>query len=496
MFGTLLMKEIHETVTGGKFLIATVLCLVLIPLGMFVTLKDYEQRQANYRNAEQLYEQRSEGKVGPTFKAEGYRPPSPLSVFAVGLEQFLPNKAVTSDARYAFWESTEGIIQISNESSLHNPMSLLFGKMDFLFNVSFVLSIFVLLSTFSVITGEREQGTLKLMMSNPVPRWIVLAAKIAGSYLVFLAPFIASCLIGLLLIGLSGAFPLNGAGIAPAVLAIIAVTILFLLCLFTLGVLVSSTTRNSILSIIVLLFIWTMFALVIPKLSPMVAQIIKPVESEQVVASKIQNTRADIKQEQLKREDDLFIEVMARHGGTVEDYFDMERGTPERTAIEAEYDELVAPVRADYAERLSVATANLQRDYDNSVHEQETVSMLISRISPISCFTYILTELAGTGVGEIDNFKHQAEQFQEHVKETVYDKFRYRQYGAGGYNMGFYAEPGVDAGSMPIPEMTGYRRATVAGAFGRTWPDILLLAIYTVLFFAGAFVRFLRYDVR
>ena len=49
MFLTLLFKEIQETIITGKFLVTTILCIVLIPLGMYVTLKEYEQRNADYR---------------------------------------------------------------------------------------------------------------------------------------------------------------------------------------------------------------------------------------------------------------------------------------------------------------------------------------------------------------------------------------------------------------------------------------------------------------
>jgi hypothetical protein len=127
MLGTLILKEIHETIINKRFFVATLLCLILIPLGIYVTLKDYEQRHSDYIGTQQLYLQRSEGQIRATFNAVGYRPPSPLSVFAYGLEPFLPNKAVTSDSRYAFGESTQGMVEISNESSLHNPLSVMFG---------------------------------------------------------------------------------------------------------------------------------------------------------------------------------------------------------------------------------------------------------------------------------------------------------------------------------------------------------------------------------
>ena len=503
MFATLLMKEIRETIITGKFFIAAVLCLILIPLGMYVTTQEFRQSVNDYRHAVQLYQQRSEGKVRSMFKAEGYRPPSPLSVFAVGLEPVLPNKAVTSESRYAFQDGIGGVVRISNESGLHNPMAALFGKMDFLFNVGFVLSIFAMLFTVTGVTGERESGTLKLIASNPVPKWNILLAKIAGNYLVFLLPFLVSFLIGLLILNLSGVFSMNAAGVSQAIMIIFGVSVLFLFCMFTFGMLLSVSANHSMTATVSMLVIWVVFALVIPKLSPMIAQVFKPVESGQILSSKIQNAREDLRKEQSLREDQLFIGVMRKRGRTVDDYFTMrdfssQVDKDERKRIETEYDELVGPVREEYAGKMLQATQQLQRNHDNALHEQETFAMQISRLSPICCFTYILTDLTGTGLMEIGNFTRQAERFQETVKQTVYDKYTYRQYGTsnGGYNMGFWNDRNIDEKKTPVPGMYNYRYLGIREVIGNRWVDILLLTLYTILFFAGAFVRFLKYDVR
>ena len=123
MLVTLILKEIHETIINMRFLIATLLCLVLIPLGMYVSLREYEQRFADYQDAMNLYQDRSEGRVHADFAAEGYRPPSALSIFSVGLEFFLPNKVVTS---------RDGQFKVLNETGINNPQSLISGKIDVL----------------------------------------------------------------------------------------------------------------------------------------------------------------------------------------------------------------------------------------------------------------------------------------------------------------------------------------------------------------------------
>ena len=409
MFTTLMVKEIRETISTGKFFIATMLCLILIPLGIYVTLKDYEQRLSDYRNAENIYQERSEGNVNAKFRAEGYRPPSPLSVFAVGLEPFLPNKAVTSRRQFVFRDpsTNDGVVTISSSSGLHNPLSVLFGKMDFVFNVGFVLSIFAFLFTFAGITAEKEQGTLKLIMSNSVQRWSVLIAKITGNFIVFLLPFLVSWLISLLVLILSGIIPVTDKGIFSIILVMLAVAVIFLLCMFTFGMLVSTLTRHSITSIISLLFLWVMFALIIPKLSPMAAQILRPVESEDVLGLQIKNIRTNLEKELNRREDEIFKQMLGRYGQTLEEFFRGETRTgktAQRQNMENEYETEITPVREEFAQRIADETARLQRIHNNALNEQQSIAIHLSRLSPISCFTYILTDLASTGPMEISNF--------------------------------------------------------------------------------------------
>ena len=120
MFTTLLTKEIQETIQTYRFLIATLLCVVLVPLGMYVTMKNYEQRLSDYRDNDNIYHQRAEGRLYYSFQGEGYRPPSQLSVFSVGLEYYMPSKALTS---------REDRITLVNDQGIDNAQSLLFGKM-------------------------------------------------------------------------------------------------------------------------------------------------------------------------------------------------------------------------------------------------------------------------------------------------------------------------------------------------------------------------------
>ena len=132
MFGALVGKEITETVLGLRFTVATLLCVVLIPLGMYVSREDYERRLASYQRQYQTYRQRygMPSEVLSRAEAQGFRPPSVLSIFASGLGPFVPDKVFTSPS---------GFFRTAKEPGIDNPQSLLFGKADFLFNVMFII---------------------------------------------------------------------------------------------------------------------------------------------------------------------------------------------------------------------------------------------------------------------------------------------------------------------------------------------------------------------
>ena len=56
-----------------------------------------------------------------------------------------------------------------------------------------------------------------------------------------------------------------------------------------------------------------------------------------------------------------------------------------------------------------------------------------------------------------------------------------------------HQKPAIDAREIPA---FGFEQPSMAGALGAAAVDFGILALMNILFFAGAFVSFLRYDVR
>lgn len=487
MLKNLVKKEILEAILSFRFLIATLLCLVLIPLGMYVNLKEYEKRLADYQESVRLYEERAKGNINSEFTAEGYRPPSLLSIFSVGLEYFLPNKIATA---------RDGNFHTSNEQGIDNPQSLLFGKVDLLFNISYVISLLALIFTFSAITGEKEDGTFRLVLSNPVPRWQILVAKITGNYLVLLVPLFLSILVSLVILNTSGVVPVFSAKVLPSFLTILLITLLFILAMFNVGIVISTLTHRSITSIVTLLFIWAVLVLSLPKISPMIAEIIYPIRSQQVFNIQKAMARDDINNELAEKSGKLYSDLAPQYGVNPGTHFTSGRTDPEKQLL-AMYDSLKGILDREYEQKLNAEMKKIDEEYENQRRTQASIAMNLSRLSPASCYAYIVSEVAATGTIEAYKFNENASRYQAEVKESIYDKYIVKIYGdpRTGYASTTDHVKGFNASKVAVPHLN-YHHSTLDEALKAEWVDIFLLLLFNIVFFAASYISFLRYDVR
>jgi len=488
MLRNITRKEIIEIILDLRFTTVTLLCVVLIPLGMYISMKDYEQRFEDYRRAKQLYQKRYGKHIHSGLKAQGFRPPSVLSVLSFGADPFIPDKVITSK---------DGLFQTAKETGISNPQSLLFGRSDLLFNASFILSLAALIFTFNCISGEKEKGTLRMMISNSIPRSRILLAKIVGNYLTLLIPLVISLLIGLIILDASPDISIFSSSFWPAFLVIVLITFLFVLAAVTLGICISTLTHSSLTSIVMLLLVWVIFVLGIPKASPMIAQIAYPVESQGVVNLRKQILMEDINSELWQRRRELFSRCMTTYGATLKTVPSTTPNTNAEKQAYAQYESEVLVLEREYQKRTANELRKIDQDYRNKRNTQASIAINLSRISPVSCYTYFVSNLSGTGVTAQDNFIKNAQRFQDEVQKTVYDNFREMIYGGiGGHTSGksYYVE-GFNPDTVSFPEMH-YQYSTLVEVLQTGWIDILLLFLFNILFFSLAFIRFRKYDVR
>jgi ABC-type transport system involved in multi-copper enzyme maturation permease subunit len=483
MLNVIIKKEIFGTILDVRFIVATLIFLVLIPLGFYASRKGYEQKLTDYQKTKQTYRQHYEKKIAFGLEVQGYRQPSLLSVFASGLERFLPDQVTTARS---------GLFRMKKDSAIENPHALLFGEVDFLFNVSFVVSLMALILTFNSISGEKEMGTLRQMISNSVPRSQILLGKIVGNYIVLLIPLVISFLIALIILNASPYISILSSRFLPFAIIIILLTLLFVFIMVSLGVLISSLTHTAITSIMTSLFVWIILAFALPKVSPMIAEIIYPVESPNVITLRKQIAKDELDTKYRHERRNLFDKCMTDFGVGGKDTAENARSN-----AYAQYDSQAAILDEKYANRFADFIRKIEDDYQNRKSVQHSIAMNLSRMSPISCYMYLISGLSGTGVKEPTNLVENAKRFQDNVKTSIYDNIILRMYGGAGEHVSAkttYAK-GFNPANVSIPEMH-YRYATLAELLKIGTLDTLLLCLFSFLFFVTAFLSLRKYDVR
>lgn len=489
MLKHLILKEIREIITNARSLFVLLICCILIPLGLYISTKEYEQNLAAYKDARQMYEEQYKDKNDINLIIQGYIPPSPLSIFSSGLSNYLPDKITTNSKGY--WQSEK-------DFGINNPIALLFGKIDFLFIVTYILSLLAFMFTFNSITGEKESGTLRLVASNSVSRWEIILAKIIGNYLVFLLSFITGVLLGLILILLITSVSILTPQYLVPLLVIFIISLLFLFILFNVGIWLSIRTKNSGASITASLLLWVLITIIIPKVSPMIAQVIKPIETEEVVNKQKTLKRDEIRAEFGKASGDLLASIMKESGLNAETFsLWSEWNNPLFANARASYDKKANEIRKKYDDLTNEAIEKIEKDYNTKKQVQQSISKNISRISPVSCFTYLITDFTNTGLGEFRNIESNANRFKYLAESEYYAPMRkyYKEYWVGGsYTCGLFDFTNKE--KVKIPALDRYIYPSMMVLIVNNWVDILLICFYTLLFFAFSIFQFFKYDVR
>ena len=204
--------------------------------------------------------------------------PSPLSFCADGGDALLPSYV---EGHRRFWSirNIKSIWRLTYPDATPNLTNILpdVVKVDWAFIVGTVMSFTAILFTFDSVSGEREQGTLRLMLTNPLPRHTVLTGKFLGAFLSLHIPIALSVLLNLLVITTSSQVPLDPSSWARFGILCLIMTLhtsLFLV----LGLQMSASVRESPVCLVILLLIWVSVVVFIPNiLSTLAGGFITPV---------------------------------------------------------------------------------------------------------------------------------------------------------------------------------------------------------------------------
>ncbi len=378
----IIRKEILENINSPKFVFTFLLCTILILLSVYTGINNYRSEFREYNAAIALnkknLENQSSYQVLAGLGTKVNRHPQVLSTIITGIQKAVGRQATVNIAY------DPSLVDSKYDS---NPVLAIFGELDLTMIVKIVLSLFAILFTFDAIVGEKEKGTLKLNLSNRMPRDQLILGKTIGGLISLLVPLVVPFIMGLIMLVI---YP-DISFVREDWIRIGLIFMLFLLYLsvfFTLGLLISSLTSRSSSSLFILLFIWVTFIFVIPKTAVIVAGQINPIPSvHEITAQK-----------------DAFLQEI--HSSTQNEVRDWMKENPGdgSTEWQEKFRDYLEVVQQDATAQIDRKNAELESEYQAKRHIQQTLALYLSRISPASALTFGAMSMGKTGIHEHERF--------------------------------------------------------------------------------------------
>jgi ABC-type transport system involved in multi-copper enzyme maturation permease subunit len=422
MIAPIVKKDFLTNLVSPRFTIGFVLCLVLIPFSILINLGNYRDRTAQYRLDRDAAEKATtEVRVYSTLRPEVVLPPDPLSVFGKGLSDQVGN-------RVRIWLGDKPLLAAGKTAGGDNPFLASFFSVDFVDIAAIIFSLLALIFSYDAFTREKEDGTLKLQMSNSLSRSTALAGKILGIFLTLLPVLVFSFLLSGVLVLLSRDVAFSASEWGRIVL-LFAASLLYLAVFVFIGILVSARSRSSVTSLVVCLFLWVLFVFIIPVVAANFAESFIGVASRDNldrVLKDIDKGRDEEIGRALKAQgipegyscwwcstgEDGFVET---YGNTRQDFEDFHR-----RAVISE------PIRIAYADKRWAS----QKAYLDSLARQADAAGTFSLLSPTGVFRAIAAAICRTDLAahaqRMDGIRRYRESFVRWLEgKNIFGSYRW-----------------------------------------------------------------------
>jgi ABC-type transport system involved in multi-copper enzyme maturation permease subunit len=477
MLRAVVKKEIQGHILSFRFVAAFSLLLVIVPATVLILtsdyvrkLDDYSRRQAGIESYLGRYAHfnRIWNVVNPS------QPPLPFYTVVRGLSA-----------------------EVDMEMFDNDPLPVIFPLIDLTFIVTILLSLMGLIFSYDAVSGEKEDGTLKLMLANGIPRSKIIIGKILGSVATLLIPFTVAMIAGLIIILLNPRVGWQGADWGALGLILLA-AVIYVSLFVCLGILISARHRSSSSSILTSLVVWILLVLVIPQVSPYIASFVRPTPSPTKVRREIfrlaQDER-DVLGSRLEKEKQAEVlkafPVLNGLAGMSESEI--------RAAIKSdpEFGRAFAfrekEIEAAWEEANAIQGAKakvLQDDLERKQRGQTGLATILSMSSPLADFTYLATDLSNTGIRNRSHFETLRGAWDRSF-EAYADK-RMEILKKDNPAMDVWNAV-VDVGDMPRFK---YREESLAARLKGVLPEFAVLILSGLVVFSAAYVSFIRYDPR
>jgi ABC-type transport system involved in multi-copper enzyme maturation permease subunit len=472
MIRQIIHKEILENLLSFRFILSLVLIILLFAVSGFVFVGRYKQQSSDY------WEKTNENLAGLSaqsrqlyrlafYRQSVWRKPKPLALCTEGFEKSLPN-SFTFDA---FSSDLPEIKGQGNFTLSH------FSSIDWAFIISMILSFLALVFTYDSVSGEKEDGTLRQMLANTIPRYEVLLGKYFGVVLTIGIPLFVGMLVSLIIVVASNVAVLSGLDWLK-ILTISLLSFLYLSIFIFLGIFVSGRTAHPANSMVMLLLIWVVVVVLVPSFGRIISEVSGKAPNPAELERKLGEISTEIWSNR---------EKYGERAGNASGDLSWPGNNP--------------PARARLRNALTDAQNQAREDHHNKMIAQAFAGRNLTCFSPTVIYQRASETVAGTGINRCVNLREQIKEYQAELKEYIRSRDAEDQlslhllFPEGGLVGAWRAVSRNPVDFATVPKFQERDLALGESLKLAIW-DIGLLVLFNLVFFAGAFVSFLRYDVR
>jgi ABC-2 type transport system permease protein len=274
-------------------------------------------------------------------------------------------------------------------SELSNPVQLLFGNFDLAFVSVYLLPLLVLAFSYNILSSEKESGSLRLALAQPVPLTTWLFNKLLLRFFVLALITFSAFLVALLVVDTPVTDQLRN--IARLLVALLA----YMLFWFGLSFLVNLRGRSSGSNAVVLVSCWVLIVLLIPAMISQLANNLYPVPSRVKMLTELRFAEAEAG----KKADEILASYYRNH--------------PELARTDTTTRELY-PFWLQYfasQEEIRKALTPILVEYESKLQAQQQTVDRLRFLSPAILLQNVFNETAGTSSRHYNSYRAQVVDF-------------------------------------------------------------------------------------
>ncbi|KAB1067727.1 DUF3526 domain-containing protein [Tamlana haliotis] len=321
--------------------------------------------------------------------------PAPLAVISNGQSDIFP---------YYTKVNINSTNAGKDNDNFENPMNIATGGFDLAFVFVFILPLLIIAFSYNILSSEKEQGTLRLLLSMPINIKTWLLKKIVFRF-VFIVVLI-SILLTLSLV-------ITGVNFSNLSYLLLLLSIaLYTLFWFGIAFLVNLLDKSSSQNIILLLGIWLLFVIIIPSIINIVSSSIYPSPSrvEYVTAKR------DIEKEFEKKEEAILQKYYEEHPSVNTNGAE----APDRFRRYWNKNFILLNEKTKFMEAF-------ESKFENQSINQRNLANSLSWFSPSIILQNTMNNIAETDTQHYLDFQNEAKVFQKEWTSYFYNKYKNHQ---------------------------------------------------------------------